>query len=142
MRILALDVGTKRIGAAMSDELLLTAQGLDTIRRRDDGTDMKEIAAIVENNGVREIVLGLPINMDGSQGPKAREALDFAARLSAIVKVPVKTWDERLTTMQAERALLEADMSRSKRRGVIDKLAAQIILQSYLDALKRSRDNA
>lgn len=134
MRILALDVGTKRIGVAMSDELLMTAQGAETIYRKDAGTDMDAIVKLVTDNGVGEVVVGLPLNMDGSEGPKAREVIAFAAELSRVVSVPVKTWDERLTTVQVERVMLEADTSRAKRKKHADKLAAQVILQSYLDS--------
>jgi putative holliday junction resolvase len=137
MRILGLDVGTKRIGLAMSDELLLTAQGSLTIYRKSPEADIEEIKRIVKENAVQEVIVGLPLNMNGTQGPKAREAVDFAEKISKAVDVPVKTWDERLTTVQAERALLEADVSRAKRKKVIDKLAAQVILQSYLDRRKK-----
>jgi putative Holliday junction resolvase len=137
MRIMSLDVGTKRIGVAVSDELFLTAQGRETIYRNSPDADMAKIKKIVDEDGVGEIIAGLPINMDGSQGPKAKEVLDFVEKLAKVVTVPVKTWDERLTTVQAERTLLEADISRAKRRLSIDKLAAQIILQSYLDSRKR-----
>lgn len=134
MRIMALDVGTKRIGVAMSDELLMTAQGRETIYRKDVPTDMGIIAKLVADNGVSEVVVGLPLNMDGSHGPKAREVTVFAGELSRVVSVPIKTWDERLTTVQVDRVMLEADTSRAKRRKNADKLAAQVILQSYLDS--------
>lgn len=137
MRIMALDVGTKRIGVAMSDELLLTAQGADTIRRTSTDADMGIIKKMVGENDVSEIVVGLPVNMNGTLGPKAREVAEFAEGLKRLVSVPVTSWDERLTTVQAERVLLEADVSRAKRKGSIDKIAAQIILQSYLDSRKR-----
>ena len=137
MRIMALDVGTKRIGVAVSDELLLTAQGRETIYRNSPAADMAKIKKIVDEDGVSEIIAGLPINMDGSQGPKAREILEFVQKLEKTVAIPIHTWDERLTTVQAERTLLEADISRAKRKLSIDKLAAQIILQSYLDSRKR-----
>ncbi len=137
MRIMALDVGTKRIGVATSDELFLTAQGRETIYRNSPGVDMDKIKKIVDEDGVAEIIVGLPVNMDGSQGPKAKEILDFIDKLAKTVTVPVKTWDERLTTVQAERVMLEADISRAKRRQAVDKLAAQLILQSYLDSRKK-----
>lgn len=137
MRILALDVGTKRIGVAMSDELLMTAQGRETIYRKDTKADMGVIAKLVADNSVSEVVVGLPLNMDGSHGPKAKETIVFVEDLSKIVTVPVKTWDERLTTVQVERVMLEADASRAKRRKNADKLAAQVILQSYLDSKKK-----
>ena len=135
--MLGLDFGTKRIGVAMSDELLLTAQGLDTIRRKEPKSDLDLIKAIVDSNGVSEVIVGLPLNMNGTYSEKTREAVLCAGELEKTISVPVKTWDERLTSMQADRAMLEGDMSRSKRRKLSDKLAAQIILQSYLDSRKR-----
>ena len=134
---MALDVGTKRIGVAMSDELFLTAQGGDTIYRNAPDADMEKIKKLAEENNVGEIVIGLPISMNGTHSPKTKEVLDFTEKLAKVTSIPLKTWDERLTTVQAERALLEADVSRAKRRLAIDKLAAQIILQSYLDSRKR-----
>ena len=137
MRILGLDVGTKRIGVAMSDELLLTAQGMQTLQRHALQGDLSEIKGMIENNNVSEVVVGLPLNMDGSYSAKTKEVVDFMDSLLKFVNVPVKTWDERLTTVQAVRVLLEADMSRAKRKRLTDKLAAQIILQSYLDSKKK-----
>jgi len=134
---MALDVGTKRIGVAMSDELFLTAQGADTIQRSGLEADLEKIKKIAGENGVGEIVIGLPINMNGTYGPKAKEVEEFMGNLTKAVNIPVKTWDERLTTVQAQKALLEADVSRAKRKRAIDKLAAQIILQSYLDSRRR-----
>lgn len=137
MRIMALDFGTKRIGIAMSDELLLTAQGLDSLERKVLKSDLEEIAKLAQDNNVEEIVVGLPLNMNGTYSAKTKEVVEFVDELSKVVSVPIKTWDERLTSMQAERILLDADASRAKRRKVTDKLAAQIILQSYLDAKKK-----
>ena len=134
---MALDVGTKRIGVAMSDELFLTAQGADTIHRVAADADLAKIKRVAEENDVGEIIIGLPINMNGTYGPKAKEIMEFTDRLTKLTAMPVKTWDERLTTVQAERAMLEGDLSRAKRRGAIDRIAAQIILQSYLDSRKR-----
>lgn len=136
-RIMSLDVGTKRIGVAMSDELLITAQGLDTIYHKDLKSDLDKISALINSNNVSEIVVGLPLNMDGSYSAKTREIVGFVDELSKATNIPVKTWDERLTSMQAERVLLEADVSWGKRKKVTDKLAAQIILQSYLDSRKK-----
>lgn len=141
MRILALDFGTKRIGAALSDELMITAQGIDTIYRQDPKRDIDFINNLVKTNNVVEVVVGLPLNMNGSYSQKTKEVVEFVDSLTKIVSVPVKTWDERLTTVQAERALLEADISRAKRRKVTDKLAAQMILQSYLDSRKKGQEN-
>lgn len=137
MRIMALDVGTVRIGVAISDELFITAQGIETIRCADLKKDLQEIARLVAANTVSEIVVGLPLNMNGTHSVKTEEVLKFADDLIKTVSVPVRMWDERLTTVQAGRVLLEADMSRAKRKHLADKLAAQLILQSYLDSRKR-----
>lgn len=134
MRILGLDVGTKRIGVALSDELLITAQGIQTIYRVEPAKDLEEIAKLVKENSVSEVVVGLPLSMDGSYSAKTKEVMEFADSLSKAVNVPIKTWDERLTTVVAEKALLEADISRAKRKKLADKLAAQVILQGYLDS--------
>jgi putative Holliday junction resolvase len=139
MRIMGIDFGTKRIGVAMSDELLLTAQGLDTIQRKDIKGDLAIIKGIVDKDAVSEVIVGLPLNMKGTYSEKTREAVSFAGELEKMVGVPVKTWDERLTSMQADRAMLEGDMSRAKRRKLSDRLAAQLILQSYLDSRKRDQ---
>lgn len=137
MRIMALDFGTRRIGIAISDELLLTAQGLNSLERKTLKDDLEEISRLANENNVEEIVVGLPLNMNGTYSAKTKEVVVFVDELSKAVTMSVKTWDERLTSMQAERILLEADASRAKRRKVTDKLAAQIILQSYLDSRKK-----
>ena len=139
MRIMALDVGTKRIGVAMSDELFLTAQGGETIYRTGLGADLEKIKKVAVENMVGEVVVGLPLNMDGTHGPKAKEVMEFKEALAKVLTLPVNAWDERLTTVQAERALLEADISRAKRKKSIDKIAAQIILQSYLDSRRKGQ---
>lgn len=141
MRILGIDIGTKRIGIAMSDELFFTAQSSLTLYRNSPERDMEEIKRIIKENEVGEVVVGMPLNMNGSSGVKAKEAAEFADLLSKAVNIPVKTWDERLSTVQAQRTLLDADLSRAKRRRVIDKLAAQVILQSYLDSRRKGEDN-
>jgi putative Holliday junction resolvase len=137
MRILALDYGSVRIGVAVSDGLLLTAQGLETIQRNGLTKDIAAIQAVIKEYEVAEVVVGLPISMDGTHSAKTKETLEFVDILTKSLQVPVKTYDERMTTMQAERALLEADMSRAKRKGLRDMLAAQFILRSYLDSRKR-----
>ena len=137
MRIMGLDVGTKRIGVAMSDELFFTAQGAETIYRTALDSDLERIRKVAEANGVGEIVVGLPISMNGTHSAKTKEVIEFMGSLEKSVKIPVRAWDERLTTVQAERVLLEADTSRAKRKKSIDKLAAQLILQNYLDSRKR-----
>lgn len=136
-RIMGIDFGTKRIGVAISDELLLTAQGYDSVQNKSIEQALSEISLLIKQNGVEEIIVGLPLNMNGTESAKTRETAEFVEKLSALVHIPVKTWDERLTSMQAERAMLEADLSRAKRRKLSDKVAAQIILQSYLDSRKK-----
>lgn len=134
---MGLDVGTKRIGVALSDELFITAQGFATIHRNTIESDLGEIKRMSGENSVSQIVVGLPISMNGSYSAQTKEVVEFTDSLSKSVDIPVVTWDERLTTVQAERTLLEADVSRAKRKKVIDKLAAQAILQNFLDSRKR-----
>jgi putative Holliday junction resolvase len=136
-RIMALDYGEKTIGVAVSDALHLTAQGLTTIRR--SKKEIEELAAIIKDNAVGEIVLGYPRNMNGTLGPRAEKTEQFAARLRSEFKLPVVFWDERLSTMAAERVLLQGDISRARRKQVIDKMAAVLILQSFLD--RRANEN-
>ncbi len=135
MRILGLDLGDKRIGVALSDPLGWTAQGLAVIAGA-GGTrsDLRRIKELAAKHEVEKVVVGLPLNMDGSAGPRAEKARLFAERLAGALGMPVVLWDERLTTAQAERLLIEADMKRAGRRKVIDKMAAVLILQNYLDA--------
>lgn len=135
MRIMGIDLGDKNIGIAVSDELGWTAQGIDTIKRQGSiKNDLDIIKEIVQKYEVRKIVVGLPRNMDGSTGPQGQKALDFAKKIRNDLDLPVETWDERLSTVAAERMLISADVSRAKRRKVIDKIAASVILQGYLDA--------
>lgn len=140
MRFLGLDIGSKRIGVSISDELGLTAQGMDTIVRNKIEDDIEKIHRLVENAHITEIVVGLPLNMDGSEGPQAKMALDFCRLIRQRLPVNVVTWDERLSTRSAERTLLEADLSRGRRKHLRDKLAATIILQSYLDSRSHARE--
>ena len=135
MRIMALDVGSKRIVVALSDPLKITAQGLQTFQRTTLEEDIKGLWKLMDEHEVSQLVVGLPKNMDGSVGFKAEEVQQFVADLTAERKIEVIWIDERLTTVSAERTLLEADVSRAKRKKVIDKMAAVIILQSYLDRL-------
>jgi putative Holliday junction resolvase len=137
MRIMGLDVGTHTVGMAISDELGLTAQGLKTLGRKSMEEDFKEIAAIIHQFGIEEIVVGLPKNMNGTLGKQAEFVLKWIEVLKDNIQVPVVTWDERLSTVGATRVLLEADLSRGKRKKVIDKLAAVLILQGYLDQRRR-----
>lgn len=132
---MALDVGSKRIGVALSDPLKITAQGLQTFQRTTLEEDIRGLWKLMDEHEVSQLVVGLPKNMDGSVGFKAEEVQQFIADLTAERPMEVIWVDERLTTVSAERALLEADVSRAKRKKVIDKMAAVIILQSYLDRL-------
>ena len=136
MRILALDMGEKRIGVAVSDALGITANPRESIIYKSDQDTIDSIINIVKEEQIGEIVVGLPLNINGSQSNFTKRVLGFAEELKKKTDVPVKTWDERLTSMQGERILLEADLSRKKRRQVIDKLAAQLILQNYLNFKK------
>lgn len=138
MRILGLDIGSKRIGVAISDELGFTAQGLRTLTFTDTDAAITSITSIAKEYQVTEIVVGLPYNMDGTEGRQAERVRAIMESIGQSCDLPVVAWDERLSTVAAERVLLEADMSRAKRRKVIDKLAAVIILQGYLD-LRRPR---
>ncbi len=131
-RILCFDMGEKRIGLAVSDELGLTAQGVGVLTRSSLSGDLKKIKDLVQRFQAAKIVLGLPKNMDGSLGNKAQEVLAFKAYLEKHLLIPIETWDERLTTREAQRTLLEADLSRAKRKNVIDMLAATLILENYL----------
>ena len=139
MRVLALDLGDARIGVAQSDLMGIIANGLETINRTDLQTDLNHIADLVKNNSVSTVVLGLPINMDGTKGERVDKTYAFSEQLKNVLPPNVKIdfIDERLTTVSAERVLLEADVSRQKRKTVIDKMAATIILQSYLDKINR-----
>ena len=136
-RILALDVGEKRIGIAISDQLGITAQGLPTIEYQSRKAALDAIAETARTYDVGEIVVGLPKNMDGSLGFKSQEVLRFSELLKRELAIPVVLWDERLTTKMAEQAMLEADLSRRKRKLKADMVAAQLILQSYLDSPRK-----
>ena len=133
-RILALDYGTKRIGVALSDELGWTAQPLETFERRTLDRDVAHIAALVESHSVERVVLGLPLQLDGREGPAVRAMREFTDKLEASLSVPVVLWDERMTTKAAEELLIAADVSRKKRKGIVDRIAAAILLRSYLEA--------
>ena len=133
-RILALDYGTKRIGVALSDELKWTAQPLETFERRALDWDVAHIAALVLSHDVERVVLGFPLQLDGRQGPAVLAMRVFAEKLEAGISVPIVLWDERMTTKAAEHLLIAADVSRKKRKGAIDRVAAAILLQSYLEA--------
>lgn len=134
MRALGIDLGTKTIGLAVTDELGITAQPLKTIARRGPQKDITALREITEEYGIDRIVLGLPLNMDGTEGPRAQATRLFGTSLESSIKVAVIYWDERLTTVAAQRVLLEADVSRQKRRTVIDTVAATLILEGWLSA--------
>jgi putative Holliday junction resolvase len=137
MRWMGLDYGDKTIGVAVSDELGWTAQGLETIRRQTPDKDAQRIADILKQYEVTEIVVGLPKNMNNTIGPRGEICIAFSQDLQQRLQVPVHLWDERLTTVSATRVLLEADVSRKKRKAVIDKMAAALILQGYMDSKKK-----
>ncbi|MHB1846735.1 MAG: Holliday junction resolvase RuvX [Deltaproteobacteria bacterium] len=133
-RALGLDLGDRRIGLAVSDPLGLTAQGVGTLVRVSERKDLDALAAVALEREAMRLVLGLPRNMDGSEGPRAQKTRAFAEKLKERLSLPLFFWDERLSTAEAERVLIAADVSRRRRKEVIDTLAAQIILQGWLDA--------
>jgi len=135
MRIMGLDVGIKRIGIAISDEMGWTAQGHSVLVRGKPKDDLQKLADLCAEYKIEKIVLGFPRNMNGTVGPKGEEIQEFGRELEEYLSLPLDYWDERLTTVAAQRVLLEANVSRQKRKGVIDKLAAVNILQGYLDRL-------
>ncbi len=133
VRILALDVGEKRIGLAVSDPLGITAQGLEVMSRKGRAADLERLLKVAREWRVQRIVVGLPRHLDGRLGQAAPEILELAGALQEALGVEVVTWEERLTTVEAERVLIQADLSRRRRRQVVDQLAAVLILQNYLD---------
>lgn len=135
--MLGLDVGTKTVGMALSDVTRTVATPYDTIRRTKFTADAKTIRQVVEKNQVGALVIGLPLNLDGSEGPRVQSTRAFARNLAAHVDVPMIFWDERLSTAAVERHLIEADASRKRRAQVIDRMAAAYILQGALDRLSR-----
>lgn len=134
MRVLGLDYGQRRIGVALSDALRLTAQGLLVLERRTNEQAIERIVELVREHEVSEIVVGLPKHMNGTIGESGELCKAFAGELERMLGIPVHLWDERLTTVAAQRTLLEADVSRKKRKMVVDKLAAILLLQNYLDS--------
>jgi putative Holliday junction resolvase len=137
--LMGLDLGTKTIGVAVSDTLRRIASPLETIRRTRFTADAARLLALAEGRAIAGLVLGLPKNMDGSEGPRAQSTRAFARNLAALTPLPMVFWDERLSTVAAERALLEADASRRRRAEVIDHVAAGFILQGLLDRLGHLR---
>ena len=141
MRIIGLDYGTKTVGVAVSDALGLTAQGVETITRKEENKlrqTLARIEAIIEEYEVTKIVIGLPKNMNNTLGERAEACKDFADKLERRTGIPVVMWDERLSTVSAERVLMESGVRREDRKAVIDKVAAAIILQGYLDFRRNS----
>ena len=137
-RLLGLDLGEKTIGLALSDPGLSVASPLTTIRRTKFTADAKELLRLVAEQQVGGLVIGLPLNMDGSEGPRCQSVRQFAANLLKLQDLPVLFWDERLSTMAVEREMVAADLSRAKRAKVVDQAAAAFILQGALDALSRA----
>lgn len=133
MRILGLDIGTKTIGVAVSDPLGFTAHGITTIKRTNYNNDINEVKRIYDEYSVQTIVVGLPKNMNGTIGEAGERTYKFCEKLTAAFNPAIEYWDERLTTVAAHRAMLEADLSRAKRKKIVDKIAATFILQGYLD---------
>ncbi len=136
-RLIGIDVGTKTLGLALSDVERRIASGLETIRRTKFTADAKRLLEIMARHGVGGLVIGLPLNMDGSEGPRAQATRAFQRNLARLTDVPMLFWDERLSTVAAERTLIEGDASRRRRAEVIDKMAATIILQNVLDRMTR-----
>lgn len=137
-RVLAVDYGQKRIGLAISDALGITAQGLPTLKNEGDDAVLKALAALCREREVGEIVIGVPLNMKGDAGPKAEQVLRLAPRIEEAAGVPVKTWDERLTSREAGRVMIAEGLSRQRQKEESDRLAATLILQNYLET-KRNR---
>ena len=135
MRILAIDPGTKRIGIAISDELKVIAQPLEYILAEPFAAFLTRLGSLLREKEVSLILVGMPRNMDGSYGPAALKVQSFIAALKEAVDVPIKTWDERLTSAQANRFLIQGNVRREKRKEKVDKMAAAILLQSYLDSM-------
>jgi putative holliday junction resolvase len=139
VRILSLDVGQKRIGVAVSDPLGITAQGVGVITRNNTEEDINAVKEYVDEYNAGSIVIGMPINMDGTKGDSAKKVTEFVEAVSSGLNIPVATYDERLSTKESEKFLISSDVSRKKRKGVIDKIAAQLILESYLQRMKNSK---
>lgn len=138
MRIMSLDIGTKRIGVAVSDETGTLAQGKCVVLRKSDDKALKEIDVLIKDLAVNTVVLGLPLNMNGTKGERALDAEKFGGKLISSSGVRVVYWDERLSTKEIEDILIVASVRRDKRKELLDKMAAQVILQSYLDSSRAS----
>lgn len=136
-KLMGLDLGTKTIGVAISDGLRMTASPIETIKRLKFTQDAERLAKLVADNNVTGIVIGLPLNMDGTEGPRAQSTRAFVRNLKNKIDLPMVFWDERMSTMAVTRTMLEADLSRARQAEVVDKLAASYILQGALDRLRR-----
>ena len=136
MRIMGIDFGSKRIGIAVSDETKTIAGNLEVLKRKDIKSDLGSLSKKIEELNVGEIVIGYPLSLSGGITKKTKETENFIKELESAVDIPVKRWDERLSTVQAEGILIESGMRRNKRKRVVDALSAQIILQSYLEFIK------
>jgi putative holliday junction resolvase len=139
MRAFGLDVGTRTVGIALSDPLGITAQALTTLRRSGLRADLTALQELALAHDVTQAVVGLPLNMDGTEGPSAARSRAFGEALAKTLNLPVVYWDERLSTVAAQRALREAEVSRERRREVVDQVAAALILQGWLDAQRPHR---
>jgi putative holliday junction resolvase len=142
MRIMGLDIGSRTIGVAISDELGMTAQPIKTIRRKTMEDDVQEIKRMIKEYEITKVVVGLPKNMDGTLGKQAEIVFKWIKTVQDKIQLPMITWDERLSTVGATKLLLEADVSREKRKQVIDKLAAVLILEGYLDKTRKRNDDS
>jgi putative Holliday junction resolvase len=142
VRYLGLDVGDVKVGVALSDETATLASGLATVRRKGPRKDVQAVAELVRRHDVGEVVVGLPRSLDGSLGPQAEKVLAFMDALRPAVRVPVVPWDERFTSVVAQHALIEANVSRKDRKAVVDKVSAILILQNYLDYRKLAEAEA
>ena len=140
-RILALDLGKRRIGLALSDPFRITAQGIKTLERIRIREDLAYLSALIAEHGVTEILLGFPLHMSGDEGRQATYVREFGERLEKCTSIPVKLWDERLTTVEAQRVLRSSGASIEKRARAVDQLSAVILLTSYLDSLTHAQES-
>lgn len=141
-RLLGIDLGTKTMGLAVSDSGLAIASPREVLKRKNFSRDIEPLLALCRSENVGGIVIGLPVNMNGTEGPRAQSTRAFAKNLGEVTDIPIALWDERLSTVAAERAMIEADMSRAKRASRIDSVAACLILQGVLDRIRRLRDKS
>ncbi len=133
MRILGLDIGDKRIGVSVSDELGITAQGRENIYRESDNQAINEICELINQLHIEEVIIGMPKNMNGTLGPQAEKVMEFSKALGSSVRIPVKHWDERLTTVIAQKSLTALNVKGRKKKKKVDRIASQLILQGYMD---------